>query len=148
MPSPEPVDVLIIGAGAAGAAMAWRLSDTRMRILCLEQGDWMDPARYPSASLDWESQGLGPFSLSPNSRSRVEDYPINDAASPIKISNFNAVGGSTILYAAHFPRLHPSDFRVDLVSEGERRRNKKIDQIQGTRNAFIDDPALADTLGF
>ena len=36
----------------------------------------------------------------------------------------------------------------DLVSEGERRRNKKIDQIQGTRNAFIDDPALADTLGF
>ena len=25
---------------------------------------------------------------------------------------FNAVGGSTILYAAHFPRLHPSDFRV------------------------------------
>jgi len=112
MPSPEPVDVLIIGAGAAGAAMAWRLSDTRMRILCLEQGDWMDPARYPSSSLDWESQGLGPFSLSPNSRSRVEDYPINDAASPIKISNFNAVGGSTILYAAHFPRLHPSDFRV------------------------------------
>ena len=26
--------------------------------------------------------------------------------------NFNAVGGSTILYTAHFPRLHPSDFRV------------------------------------
>ena len=25
---------------------------------------------------------------------------------------FNAVGGSTILYAGHFPRLHPSDFRV------------------------------------
>ena len=25
---------------------------------------------------------------------------------------FNAVGGSTILYAAHFPRFHPSDFRV------------------------------------
>jgi choline dehydrogenase-like flavoprotein len=25
---------------------------------------------------------------------------------------FNAVGGSTILYAAHFPRFHPSDFRA------------------------------------
>ena len=25
---------------------------------------------------------------------------------------FNAVGGSTILYAAHFPRFHPADFRV------------------------------------
>ncbi len=36
----------------------------------------------------------------------------------------------------------------DPVSEAERRRNKKIDELQGTRNAFIDDPALADTLGF
>ena len=28
------------------------------------------------------------------------------------MANFNGVGGSTIMYAAHFPRLHPSDFRV------------------------------------
>ena len=112
MSSPEPVDVVIIGAGASGAAMAWSLSDTRMKILCLEQGDWMNPADYPSASLDWEARGMGPFSLSPNTRGRVEDYPVNDGESPIRISNFNAVGGSTILYAAHFPRLRPSDFRV------------------------------------
>ncbi len=110
--SNDSVDVLIIGAGASGAAMAWSLSDTRMRILCLEQGDWMDPARYPSTSLDWEVQGFGEFGLSPNSRGRPEDYPVNDSESPIHISNFNAVGGSTILYAAHFPRLHPSDFRM------------------------------------
>ena len=31
----ERVDVLIVGAGA--------LAETRMNILCLEQGDWMDP---------------------------------------------------------------------------------------------------------
>ena len=35
----DPVDVLIIGAGASGAAIAWSLLETRMRILCLEQGD-------------------------------------------------------------------------------------------------------------
>ena len=35
----QPVDVLIIGAGASGAALAWSLADTRMKILCLEQGD-------------------------------------------------------------------------------------------------------------
>ena len=34
----EPVDVVIVGAGAAGAALAWSLADTRMRILCLDQG--------------------------------------------------------------------------------------------------------------
>lgn len=110
--SDEPADVLIIGAGAAGAALAWSLAETRMRIVCLEQGGWMNPADYPSTGLDWEIQGFGPFGFSPNGRGRREDYPINDEASPIKVSNFNAVGGSTILYAAHFPRLHPSDFRV------------------------------------
>ncbi len=108
----EPVDVLIIGAGASGAAVAWSLAETRMRIVCLEQGDWMDPSQYPSTRQDWELQRFGAFGLSPNQRGRPEDYPINDSESPIAISNFNAVGGSTILYAAHFPRFHPSDFRV------------------------------------
>ena len=110
--SEETVDVLIVGAGASGAALAWSLADTRMDILCLEQGDWMDPTAYPSTGLDWEARGQGDFALSPNTRKRPEDYPVNDAESPIAVSMFNAVGGSTILYAAHFPRLHPSDFRV------------------------------------
>jgi choline dehydrogenase-like flavoprotein len=108
-------DVVIIGAGAAGAAVAWSLAETRMRIVCLEQGGWMDPAQYPTTRPDWELHGLGPFGFSPNTRGRREDYPINDDDSPIKVSNFNAVGGSTILYAAHFPRLHPSDFRVKTL---------------------------------
>jgi choline dehydrogenase-like flavoprotein len=108
----EAVDVLIVGAGAAGAAFAWSLAETRMRIVCLEQGDWMNPADYPTTRSDWEMRRFGDFALSPNGRGRPEDYPINDGESPIHVSNFNAVGGSTILYAAHFPRFHPSDFRV------------------------------------
>ncbi len=110
--SDEPVDVLIIGAGAAGAALAWSLAETRMNILCLEQGDWMDPSDYPSTREGWELERFGAFGLSPNARGRPEDYPIREDESPIKISNWNAVGGSTILYAAHFPRFRPSDFRV------------------------------------
>src|SRR5262245_7855686 len=111
----EPVDVLIVGAGASGAAVAWSLAETRMNILCLEQGDWMDPAQYPGMRGDWEARQLSDFGFSPNTRGRREDYPVNDGASPIQISNFNAVGGSTILYAAHFPRFHPSDFRVHTL---------------------------------
>jgi choline dehydrogenase-like flavoprotein len=113
--SEEVVDVLIVGAGAAGAALAWRLADTRMNILCLEQGDWMDPAKYPGMASDWEVRQLGDFGLSPNVRRRREDYPVNDSNSPIAASMFNAVGGSTILYAAHFPRFHPADFKVRSV---------------------------------
>ena len=108
----EPVDVLIIGAGASGAAVAWSLAETKMRILCLEQGDWVKPGDYPSNGRDWEERQFGDFSTSPNRRRNAADYPINDDDSPIKVVNFNGVGGGTILYAGHFPRMHPSDFRV------------------------------------
>ena len=110
----EPVDVLIIGAGAAGAAFAWSLADTRMNILCLEQGDWMNPAgsiracgptgkRASSATSRSSPNVRRPPRGLPRQRQRLADR---------RSSMFNAVGGSTILYAAHFPRFHPSDFRV------------------------------------
>jgi choline dehydrogenase-like flavoprotein len=111
----EAVDVLIIGSGASGAAFAWSLAETRMNILCLEQGDWMKPESYPGMRTDWEVRQLGDFGLSPNGRGRREDYPVNDNASPIAASMFNAVGGSTIMYAAHFPRFHPSDFKAKTL---------------------------------
>ena len=109
---PDIVDVLIIGAGAAGAAVAWSLAETRMRILCLEQGGWMRPDEYPSTRRDWEQLAAREYSANPNIRQRPEDYPIDDSDSPISVVNFNGVGGSTVLYAAHFPRLHPSDFHA------------------------------------
>ena len=108
----DPVDVLIVGAGAAGAAVAWSLAETRMHILCLEQGGWMRPDEYPSTRRDWEQLAVREYSPNPNIRARPEDYPINDVDSPIAIVNFNGVGGSTVMYAAHFPRLHPSDFHT------------------------------------
>ena len=107
-----PVDVLIIGAGASGAAVAWSLADTRMRILCLEQGDWVKYTDYPSNHRDYEARQLDAFNFSPNRRQSPVDYPVNEKDSPIKIANFNGVGGGTILYAGHFPRFHPGDFKV------------------------------------
>ncbi len=114
-PSNEPVDVLIVGAGASGAAVAWSLTGTRMRILCLEQGDWMTPSNYPTTRKNWEALALGPYNINPNVRGLATDYPVNGDDSPIDVLNFNGVGGSTILWAAHFPRLHPSDFRVKTL---------------------------------
>ena len=108
----DPVDVLIIGAGASGAALAWSLCETRMNILCLEQGNWADTAKYPSTLPDWERHRFGRFSSDPNVRKLSEDYPINNTESPIAPVNYNGVGGGTIKYMGHFPRLHPSDFRT------------------------------------
>jgi choline dehydrogenase-like flavoprotein len=108
----DKVDVLIIGSGASGAAVAWSLAETKMRIVCLEQGDWMKQSDYPTNGKDFEARLYSDFATSPNVRKRKSDYPINDDNSPIKVVNFNAVGGSTVMYTAHYPRLHPSDFRV------------------------------------
>lgn len=106
----EKVDVLIVGAGASAAAFAWSMTDTRMNILCLEQGDWVNPMDYPSNDMDWESNPA--FGGDPNIRRNAGDYPINSKDSPISIVNYNGVGGGTILFAGHFPRFHPSDFKV------------------------------------
>ena len=111
----DHVDVLVIGAGASGAAVAWSLTETKMKIVCLEQGEWVNPQDYPSAHMDWESRWLNQFSYDPNIRARQTDYPVNNTDSPIQVANFNGVGGSTILYAGHFPRFHPSDFRVKTL---------------------------------
>src|SRR5580765_8488495 len=94
--SNEIVDVLIIGSGASGAAVAWSLAETRMKILCLEQGDWMKQSDFPSNGRDWEARRYSDFDISPNRRGRAADYPVNDDNSPMKIANFNAVGGGTI----------------------------------------------------
>ncbi|MCP5001525.1 MAG: GMC family oxidoreductase [Hyphomicrobiales bacterium] len=108
----EPVDVLIIGAGAAGAAIAWSLVETRMRILCLEQGPHVHDKDYPSRNQDYELSRYGDFSCDPNVRKLPQDYPINSADSEITPVNFNAVGGSTVNFLGHWPRMHPSDFRA------------------------------------
>ena len=58
------------------------------------------------------------FNIDPNQRKFSSDYPINSDNSPISIANYNAVGGSTLIYSGHYPRFHPSDFET-----------KKIDKI-------------------
>ena len=108
----EMVDVLIIGAGASGAVIAASLAETRMKILCLEQGDWIKSDEFPANGRDWEARRYADFDLSPNRRMRDTDYPVNDDNSIMKIANFNGVGGGTIMFTAHYPRMHPSDFRV------------------------------------
>ncbi len=107
----EP-DVVIVGAGASGAAVAWSLAEDGFRVVCLEQGDWVPSTALPHARDDWELHRLTDFNADPNVRCLTADYPVNGTASTFTPLMFNAVGGSTIHWSAHFPRYHPSDFRV------------------------------------
>lgn len=117
----DKVDVVIVGGGASAAAAAWSLADTRMRIVCFEQGDWPQPGSYPTTGRDWEVRQSVEWNTSPNARCAPADYPVNDDESAVKIINYNGVGGGTVLFGAHFPRFHPSDFRVRSLDGVDRK---------------------------
>jgi choline dehydrogenase-like flavoprotein len=108
----EPADVLIIGAGASGGVVAKRLAEAGFGVVCLEQGDWLDRADYPGNKLDWELKARKDWATSPNIRGLAGDYPIVEDDTPVSPLMYNAVGGSTIIFAGAWPRALPSDFRV------------------------------------
>ena len=110
----ERIDVLVIGSGAAGGALTWRLTEKGVKVVCLEQGGWVEPATMASTQPNYESQLIrGNWHLDPNIRRRPEDYPVMvEGEYKVNIAMFNAVGGTTIHWQGHFPRFHPSDFRV------------------------------------
>ncbi len=108
----DRVDVVVVGAGAAGAALTWRLANHGVNVVCLEQGGWVTPESIPSLTPQWERARARSHHPNPNIRKNAWDYPIDDADSAIRPLMYNAVGGSTIAWGAHFPRLRPCDFAV------------------------------------
>ena len=105
-------DVLVIGAGASGAALVWSLAEAGINVMCLEQGDWVARDAFPATNADSQIHWQTDFHPDPSVRRLPEDYPVNSDASPIAPYMYNAVGGSTVHYGSHYPRFHPSDFRV------------------------------------
>lgn len=105
-------DVLIIGAGPTGAVAAKRFVEAGMRVVVLEQGDWPDYAKARANHPDFELTAGHYWSGNPNRRQAPSDYPVDDSASDISAVLYNAVGGSSVIYAAHWQRNMPSDFCV------------------------------------
>ncbi|MGH3641385.1 MAG: GMC family oxidoreductase [Mycobacterium sp.] len=101
-------DVLVIGSGASGAAISKRLSDVGIRVVCLEQGDWLHPMDHPHFYEGWELERLRAFDWHPSVRQWPEDYVVTGNAAP---QMMNGVGGSTLHYAGAWPRFKPVDFR-------------------------------------
>jgi choline dehydrogenase-like flavoprotein len=117
----DGVDVAIVGAGFGGAAFAWQIKRRapHLKVVCLERGGWVDRATMPAGTMRWQRAVMEEWATTPNQRLKAgkiatgtADYPIDDSGSVFKPLMWNGVGGSTVNWAAHFPRLHPSDFRT------------------------------------
>jgi choline dehydrogenase-like flavoprotein len=99
----EPVDMLIVGAGAGGATLAQRLARKRWKVVVLEAGPFWDPDE------DWVSDEAGSHQL------YWTDERIIGGTDPVELGKNNCgrgVGGSMVHYAGYTPRFHPSDFEV------------------------------------
>ncbi len=105
-------DVIVVGSGPSGSVVTHTLAVGGLRVVCLEQGDWVNSADFPGNNPQWELQIQHQWAHDPNVRRLPADYPVNTESSDMSPVMFNAVGGSSILYGAEWPRLLPSDFRV------------------------------------
>ena len=101
--------MLVIGSGASGAIASLVLGQAGLQVVCLEQGGWTLPDDHPHMSQDWEWQRQKRWHPNNNIRRGRDDFPVESTSSNILM--WNAVGGSTNVYTALWPRYRPSDFR-------------------------------------
>ena len=93
----ETADILVVGAGAAGAAFAWRLAGVGLKVVCIERGDWIDQRKSPSVADDWELALQTRFHGNPNVRRGAADHPVDDADSAFTTATIKGYHISSIL---------------------------------------------------
>ena len=111
-PDDHSADVVVIGAGPAGAALTWKLADLGVDVLCVERGGWFDYGSVNRDDPDYDLRRKSELNANPNLRLGPDDDPIDDADSSIKPMIGNAVGGGSVWWSAHVPRFRMDDFDV------------------------------------
>lgn len=133
-------DVVVIGSGAGGAAVAWGLVKQGVEVLLLEAGPRFTPSvDYPQDRPDWERSA---FPQKAGSRTQVvygdlgvlqardrdlmrwsrvpgRDVPViggKRVASDYGYSHVMGVGGSTLHFVGEAHRLHPDAFRMRTLT--------------------------------
>jgi choline dehydrogenase-like flavoprotein len=110
VPRVDVPDVIVIGAGMAGAAISHTLRKGGAKVVCLEQGHEIGAVDHPTFGDDWEFEMRRDWAFTPNQRQQPGDYPVvtNGTFMPYLGAS---VGGSTNHYSGFWHRLKPVDFR-------------------------------------
>lgn len=109
----KPVDVVVVGLGAAGGVAVLPLTRAGLKVAALEAGSWMQPSQFRADEIHnnvrrlvttgrkvWNE--IPTFRTGPDQKARQGTTP----------TMMNAVGGTSIHYYANSWRFHPWDFKV------------------------------------
>jgi choline dehydrogenase-like flavoprotein len=100
-------DVIIIGSGAGGGTLAWRLAPSGKRILLLERGDFV-----PREPENWSTRAVNV-----DGRYQTTEQWRDRAGKPLHPHTNYWVGGNTKFYGAALFRLRREDFG-ELTHDG------------------------------
>jgi choline dehydrogenase-like flavoprotein len=108
-PLSEPVDFLVIGAGASGGVMAKELSTAGFRVVVLEQGPYMRETDYSHDEIKYTFQ--------PGLTNDIKTQPVTfrrSDAEPARllkaIEYGRQVGGGSVHFTGNYWRFHEADF--------------------------------------
>ncbi|UKA59442.1 GMC family oxidoreductase [Arthrobacter sp. FW306-2-2C-D06B] len=108
---PEPVEVLIIGAGASGGTAAKVFTEAGIRVVALDRGPFLrneqfsgDELKYLNRNYVWPDPQLKPRTYRPDEESPEEEVQFSPTP--------QGVGGGTIHWGGIVPRMTEDDFRL------------------------------------
>lgn len=109
--NPEPVDVLIIGAGASGGTAAKVFTEAGIPVVALDRGPYLrneqfsgDELKYLNRNYVWPDPQLKPRTYRADEESPAEEVQFSPTP--------QGVGGGTIHWGGIVPRMTEDDFRL------------------------------------
>lgn len=107
-------DVIIVGSGAGGGAVLWRLCDrwrkAGKRIAIIERGDLLLPTHAINLPT-FNYERMMRFVENPRYKQPV-NATVSSAEMTLDFAQYLAFGGRTIHWGTGSPRFHPSDFQT------------------------------------
>ena len=106
-------DIAIIGSGAGGGAIAYKLAKAGLKVLLIEKGDFIHRESFSKDELAYYRRNI--ITPKPQDEYHIIEQLVDGEWQRSKSSQFfngSLVGGSSNLMSGMFHEMHPDDFRL------------------------------------